>query len=50
MPKKPAQQPAQKMPYQTPVLKDWGTLKDITLQSGSGGKSDNAKGPYSRTN
>jgi hypothetical protein len=32
--------PAAKKPYEAPQLKEWGTLKDITLTQGSGTKSD----------
>jgi hypothetical protein len=31
---------AAKKPYEAPLLKEWGTLKDITLAQGSGKKAD----------
>jgi hypothetical protein len=41
--------PCEKKPYEAPVLKPWGSLKDITLAGGSR-KNDNAKNFNSRTN
>lgn len=42
---------AVKKSYEAPVLKEWGTLKDITLAHSSGGKSDGGnKAGVSRTN
>ncbi|HEY6981878.1 hypothetical protein [Reyranella sp.] len=42
-------QPAAKKPYEAPVLKDWGTLQDMTLANGPIGKKDGGKGLVSRT-
>lgn len=36
----PSSMRAAKKPYEAPVLKDWGTLKDITLSQSSGRKAD----------
>ena len=33
----------EKMPYSKPVLLQWGPLKDLTMASGSHGKSDGGK-------
>jgi hypothetical protein len=41
--------PAAKKPYEAPALKEWGTLKDITLSQSSGRKSDGGKGSKSNT-
>ena len=38
-----------KKTYAPPVLQEWGTLKDITLASGNGGKADHGKAPYKWT-
>jgi hypothetical protein len=47
----PSSAPAVKKPYEVPVLKEWGTLKDITLSQNSGGRSDGGrKSGTSRTN
>jgi hypothetical protein len=35
-----ASAPAAKKPYEAPLLKEWGTLKDITLSQSSGRKQD----------
>lgn len=37
--------------YEPPVLVQWGTLKDVTLSSGSSGNSDGASSrtPYKKT-
>jgi hypothetical protein len=41
--------PSAKKPYEAPLLKEWGTLKDITLgYSGSSG-NDGGKHPRNRT-
>jgi hypothetical protein len=43
--------PAAKKPYEAPLLKEWGTLKDITLTQGGGSRSDKGnKSGQSRTN
>jgi hypothetical protein len=44
---KPAQPgvAAAKKPYQAPVLKDWGSLKDVTLSSVGSRGSDGGRGP-----
>lgn len=41
--------PSAKKPYEAPVLKEWGTLKDITLAVGSSRQADGGRGPRSRT-
>jgi len=41
--------PCAKKPYEAPVLKPWGSLKDITLAAGSH-KNDNSRNVNSRTN
>jgi hypothetical protein len=33
-------EPAAKKPYEAPLLKEWGTLKDITLAQSGGKRSD----------
>jgi hypothetical protein len=38
-----------KKSYQAPTLKDWGTLKDITLANNSGGKNDSGRKPFTQT-
>jgi len=45
-----ASKPAVKKNYMPPTLKDWGTLKDVTLSIGLTGSSDGGKLPLlSRT-
>ena len=45
-----APRPAVKKNYILPVLKDWGTLRDVTLAVGLAGASDGGKLPLvSRT-
>lgn len=41
--------PTAKKPYEAPVLKDWGTLADITLTNGNNGKADGGRPPFSKT-
>ena len=38
-----------KKPYSAPVLLEWGTLRDITLNVGHSGNSDGAKKGSNRT-
>ena len=40
----PSAAPAQKKPYQAPVLIQWGTLRDITQTSGKTSKSSDGGG------
>jgi len=35
--------------YEQPVLKDWGTLQDMTLTAGFSGKSDGGKIIFTKT-
>ncbi len=35
--------------YEPPVLKDWGTLRDITLSVGFSGKSDGGRILFTKT-
>jgi hypothetical protein len=35
--------PVQKRPYQKPELKKFGSVRDLTLQSGSGGGGDDCE-------
>lgn len=35
--------------YESPVLMDWGTLKDMTLSAGFSGKSDGGKILFTKT-
>jgi hypothetical protein len=41
--------PTAKKPYEAPVLRDWGTLKDITLSTGTQTHSDGGRPPYNHT-
>ena len=36
-----------KKPYVAPVLRPWGTLRDLTLSVGSTGASDSGKSKFS---
>lgn len=44
-----ARAPAVKKPYEAPVLKDWGTLRDITLSNSNQGNSDGGRPPFHKT-
>jgi hypothetical protein len=35
--------------YEPPVLKDWGTLQDMTLSAGFSGKADGGKVLFTKT-
>lgn len=35
--------------YESPVLRDWGTLQDMTLSAGFSGKSDGGKILFTKT-
>ncbi len=46
--KKAVEKPIVKKPYEPPVLKEWGTLRDITQAVGSSGNDDGGKGKQPR--
>jgi len=39
-----AAKPGARQPYSAPVLINWGTLRDLTLSTGSAGAADSGKG------
>jgi hypothetical protein len=44
-----APRPAVKKNYMPPVLRDWGTLRDVTLTAGFSGSADGGKILFTRT-